>query len=108
MKMLNKDIVLAVLTASITFSLGPVALLAAGPAGINLGTAGNFVILAKTGVSTTGTTAVVGDIGVSPVAASYMTGFSLIADSTNTFSTSSVVTRKMYAAADAPPTPALM
>jgi hypothetical protein len=81
---------------------------AAGPAPVNLGTAGNFVILAKTGVSTTGTTAVVGDIGVSPVAASYLTGFSLIADSTNTFSTSAVVTGKMYAADDAPPTPAIM
>src|ERR1039457_3090306 len=50
---------------------------------INLGTAGNFVILAKSGVSTTGTTTVVGDIGVSPAAASLMTGFNLIADSTN-------------------------
>ena len=79
-----------------------------GPAPVNLGTAGNFVILAKTGVSTTGTTAVVGDIGVSPVAASYITGFSLIADSTNTFSTSSVVTGKLYAADYAPPTPAGM
>ena len=81
---------------------------AAGLAPVDLGTAGNFVILAKTGVSTTGTTAVVGDIGVSPVAASYVTGFSLIADSTNTFSTSSVVTGKIYAADYAPPTPAIM
>ncbi len=81
---------------------------AVGPAPVNLGTAGNFVILAKTGVSTTGTTAVVGDIGVSPVAASYMTGFSLIADSTNTFSTSSVVTGKLYASDYALPTPAVM
>ena len=37
---------------------------AKGPAPVKLGTAGNFVILAKTGVSTTGTTAVVGDIGI--------------------------------------------
>jgi Ice-binding-like/Bacterial Ig-like domain len=81
---------------------------ATGPAPVNLGTAGNYVILAKTGVSTTGTTAVVGDIGVSPVAASYITGFSLIADSTNTFSTSSVVTGKLFAADYAPPTPANM
>lgn len=81
---------------------------AAGPAAVNLGTAGNFVILSKTGVSTTGTTAVVGDIGVSPVPASYITGFSLIADSTNTFSTSSVVTGKLYAADYALPTPAVM
>jgi hypothetical protein len=37
-----------------------------------------------------------------------MTGFSLIADSTNTFSTSSLVTGKVYAADYAPPTPAVM
>ncbi len=81
---------------------------AAGRTPVDLGTAGNFVILAKTGVSTTGTTAVVGDIGNSPAAASYITGFSLIADSTNTFSTSSLVTGKVYAANYAPPTPAIM
>ena len=81
---------------------------AKGPAPVNLGTAGKFVILAKSGVSTTGTTKVVGDIGVSPVAASFVTGFGLIADSTNTFSTSSVVTGKIYAANYAPPTPANM
>ncbi|HCE68353.1 MAG TPA: DUF3494 domain-containing protein [Geobacter sp.] len=75
---------------------------------VNLGTAGNFVILAKTGVSTTGTTAVVGDIGISPAAASSITGFNLIADSTNTFSTSSLVTGKLYASNYAAPTPAVM
>jgi len=78
---------------------------AAGPAPVNLGTAGNFVILAKTGVSNTGTTSVVGDIGLSPAAASYITGFGLIADSTNTFSTSSLVTGNVYAADYAVPTP---
>jgi len=81
---------------------------AKGPAPVNLGTAGNFVILAKSAVSTTGTTAVVGNIGLSPAAASYITGFSLIADSTNTFSRSSLVTGKIYAADYATPTPANM
>jgi hypothetical protein len=75
---------------------------------VNLGTAGNFVILANTGVSTTGTTAVVGDIGVSPAAASFITGFGLIADSTNTFSISPLVTGKVYASNYATPTPAKM
>jgi hypothetical protein len=79
-----------------------------GPPPVNLGTAGNFVILAKTGVSTTGISSVVGDIGVSPAAASFITGFSLIADSTNTFSRSSLVTGKIYAANYAPPTPSNM
>jgi hypothetical protein len=75
---------------------------------VNLGTAGNFVILANSGVSTTGTTAVVGDIGLSPAAASFITGFGLIADSTNTFSTSSLVVGKVYASDYTPPTPAYM
>ncbi|OGU13634.1 MAG: hypothetical protein A2076_08795 [Geobacteraceae bacterium GWC2_53_11] len=75
---------------------------------VNLGTAGNFVILANSGVSTTGTTAVVGDIGLSPAAASFITGFGLIADSTNTFSKSSLVTGNIYASDYTPPTPAYM
>ena len=73
---------------------------------VDLGTAGNFVILAKSAVSTTGVTAITGDIGLSPAAASFVTGFGLIADSTNTFSTSSLVTGKIYAANYVPPTPA--
>ena len=37
------------------------------PAPVNLGTSGDFVILAKTGISTTGVTSIIGDIGVSPI-----------------------------------------
>ena len=81
---------------------------AAGPKAVNLGTAGSFVILTKTGITTTGTTAIVGNIGVSPIVATSMTGFGLIADATNTFSKSSLVTGKIYAADYAPPTPAKM
>lgn len=81
---------------------------AQGPNPVNLGTAGNFVILAKSAVSTTGTTAVTGNIGLSPAAATFVTGFSLIADSTNTFATSSVVTGRVYASNYATPTPATM
>ena len=72
---------------------------------VDLGTAGNFVILAKSGISTVPTSAVTGDIAVSPAAASYITGFSLTADSTNTFATSPQVTGKIYAADYADPTP---
>jgi hypothetical protein len=82
------------------------------PAPVNLGhagyAAGNFVILSKTGIAATGTTSIVGDIGVSPAAATYLTGFGLIADSTNVFSTSSLVTGKIYASNYAVPTPANM
>jgi len=79
-----------------------------GPAPVLLGLAGNFVILAKTGISTTGSTAVVGNMGLSQAAATYITGFGLIMDSTNVFATSSLVTGKVYAADYAPPTPANM
>ena len=73
-----------------------------------LGLAGNFVILAKTGISTTGSTLITGDIGVSPAAASFITGFGLIMDVSNKFSTSALVTGKVFAADYAPSTPANM
>ncbi|HEX7477224.1 MAG TPA: ice-binding family protein [Polyangiales bacterium] len=73
---------------------------------VKLGTAGNFVILAKSGISTVPKSAITGNIGVSPAAATYITGFSLTADSTNVFSTSPQVTGKVYAANYASPTPA--
>jgi hypothetical protein len=77
-----------------------------GPALVNLGavngtgtvTSPKFVILAKTGISTTGTTAITGDLGVSPAAATYITGFSQTLDGTGCFSTSSLVTGKIFAA----------
>lgn len=75
---------------------------------VNLGTAGNFVLLAKSGVSTVPTSAITGNIGVSPAAASYITGFSLTADPTNVFATSAQVTGKIYAADYAAPTPSNM
>jgi Ice-binding-like/Bacterial Ig-like domain len=72
---------------------------------VNLGAAGGFAILAKSGVSTVPASAVTGNLGVSPAAATYITGFSLIADSSNVFSTSPQVTGKVYAADYAVPTP---
>lgn len=84
------------------------ALFAAGPAAVNLGTSGNFAVLAKSGISTTGTTSIVGDIGVSPIAATSMTGFGLIRDSSNQYSTSSLVSGKAYASNYAAPTPMMM
>jgi hypothetical protein len=79
---------------------------AGSPLAVNLGTAANFVILAKTGISTVPTSAVTGDLGLSPAAASYITGFSLTADATDVFATSPQVTGKVYASDYASPTPA--
>lgn len=75
---------------------------------VNLGTAGGFAILAKSGISTVPTSAITGDIGVSPAAATFITGFSLTADASEEFSTSPQVTGKVYAADYAPPTPSEM
>ncbi len=72
---------------------------------VSLGAAGNFVLLGKSRLSTVPTSAIKGNLGVSPAAASYITGFALIADPTNMFSTSSQVTGKVYAADYAVPTP---
>ena len=76
-----------------------------GPSRVNLGTAGNYAILAKTGISTVPPSTVKGNIAVSPIAATAMTGFSLIQDSTNAFWTSDQVIGKAFAADDAVPTP---
>lgn len=75
---------------------------------VHLGTAVSFVILAKSRISTVPTSAITGNLGISPAAASYITGFGLTADSTNTFSTSPQVTGKVYAADYAQPTPSKM
>lgn len=73
---------------------------------VNLGTAGNYVILAKAGISTTGTTAVTGNLGVSPIKSIGLTGFGETMDASNIFSTSTYVTGKLYASDYAVPTPA--
>jgi hypothetical protein len=81
-----------------------------GPGIVNLGTAGDFVAIGKSGISTTGVSSITGDIGVSPAAATAITGFALIMDATNQFSTSLYVNApgKVYAADYAPPTPVKM
>ena len=59
---------------------------------VNLGTAEDFAILTKSGVTTTGDSFITGDIGTSPAAASFLTGFYLTLDiSTTSFPISSLV-----------------
>jgi len=84
-------------TALVLGLVFPVAALADSPAAVNLGTAGNYAILAKTGISTTGTTSIVGDIGVSPATASSLAGFVPTLSGAGDFSTSALVTGKVYA-----------
>jgi Ice-binding-like len=73
---------------------------------VNLRTAGDYVILAESDISAVPPAVITGNLGISPMAATFITGFSLTADSTNVFSTSAQVTGKLYAADYAVPTPA--
>jgi hypothetical protein len=72
---------------------------------MELGKAGGFAILTAAGITTVPESAITGNIGCSPIAATAMTGWSLTKDDTNTFSTSAQVTGKVYAADYASPTP---
>lgn len=74
-----------------------------GLAAVDLGAAGNYVILAKTAISNISTSAVTGDLGLSPAATSYVTGLSLT--NATGYATSAQVTGNIYAADMADPTP---
>lgn len=76
---------------------------ALGPAPVLLGMAGDYVILAKTAVSTVPASAITGDIGLSPAATSYLTGFSLTMVGTLS-ATSPQVTGFLYGADMTTPT----
>lgn len=89
-------------TGSVAFSALTVT---AAQAPVDLGTAGNYVILSKTGISTTGVTSIVGDIAVSPIDSTAITGFSLSVHASGEYSTTPVVTGKVYASDYAEPTP---
>jgi hypothetical protein len=101
-------LLMATLAIALTLGTGKTARAFASPAPVNLGAAAPFAVLTKAGITNVPTSAITGNLGVSPIAASAITGFSLIADSTITFSTSSQVTGKIFAADYADPTPAIL
>ncbi|MEX0719553.1 MAG: ice-binding family protein [Balneolaceae bacterium] len=70
---------------------------------VDLGTAGNYVVLAKTAVNNSPSSAFTGDLGLSPAAETYYTGFSQAASIG--YSTSAQVTGKIFAADMTAPTP---
>jgi hypothetical protein len=70
---------------------------------VNLGAAAGYVVLAKTAINNSATSAITGDLGISPAATSYITGFALT--NATGFATSTQVTGKLYAADMAVPTP---
>ncbi|MEQ1836866.1 MAG: ice-binding family protein [Candidatus Nitrotoga sp.] len=95
-----KDLAGNALAATKTWSFTTGTGTVAGVAPVDLGTAGNYAILAKAGVSTVPTSVVTGNVGVSPVARGSLTGWSLITEPTDTAFTSAQVSPpfKLYAA----------
>ena len=91
-------------TASVTVTATVVST-SHGPAAVNLGSAANYVILAKSGISNVPTSAITGDLGLSPAAASFITGFALTLPAGGAASTSAQVTGNVYASDYAVPTP---
>lgn len=79
-----------------------------GPADVEFGAAGNFVILSEAGIDSIPTSAITGDIGISPASSTYITHFSLMLDSAGEFSKSDQVTGNVYASNYASGTPALL
>jgi hypothetical protein len=75
---------------------------------VDLGSAANFTILSKAGITNTGDSAIFGHLGVSPIASTAVTGFGLQLDSQGEFSTSSLVSGKIFAANYASPTPRML
>jgi hypothetical protein len=75
---------------------------------VNLGTAEEYTILAKTGISTVPDSIITGDIAVSPIAAGAITGFALALDPGSgavATDTTGQVTGNVYAANYISPTP---
>ena len=69
---------------------------------VDLGTSGNYVILAKTAINNNPTSAITGDLGLSPAATSYITGLDLV--NATGYATSAQVTGQLFAADMASPT----
>ncbi|AXP81629.1 hypothetical protein CJ739_2556 [Mariniflexile rhizosphaerae] len=70
---------------------------------VNLGASANYVILAKTAINNSSTSTIIGDLGLSPAATSYVTGLALT--NATGYATSAQITGKVYAADMADPTP---
>lgn len=72
---------------------------------VDLGAAGEFVILAKSGISIVTTATITGDVGLSPADATSLTGFALMMHESEQFAISPQVHGNVYSADYAAPTP---
>jgi hypothetical protein len=82
--------------------------LTTNPLPVELGMASNFAILSKAGVSTVPESSITGNIGVSPIALTGVTGFSYALDISGKYATSTQVDGKIYSASCISPTPSEM
>ena len=98
-----KDVAGNALAAPYTWTFKTDAALPLGPAPVLLGGAGNYVVLAKSEITNVPTSAITGNVAISPAAASYITGFSMT--KAGTYWTSAQVTGKLFAADNNAPTP---
>jgi cytoskeletal protein CcmA (bactofilin family) len=71
---------------------------------INLGLAGNYTLLTKSGITNVPESSIIGNIGTSPISSNALTGFALV--SCNQYSTSAQVNGKIFAPNFSNPTPA--
>ena len=78
---------------------------ALGPAAVSLGAASVYRILAEAGISTTSGTAITGNIAVSPIAHTAITGFTYTPNLSATFGTATEVSGGVYTPDNLSPTP---
>ncbi len=107
-KQLRKLVLLGSLLWNVLSLAGaaPPAVLAPNQAPVTLGSTAQFAVLAGYAITNVPASAITGDIGVSPAAESFITGFSLT-DWTG-YATSPQVTGRLFGADMAAPTPAML
>jgi hypothetical protein len=82
----------------------PTACTPPGTPPVELGTASNYVILAKAGISTVPNSSIYGDVGVAPIAGAPLTGFDMLLDPGGEWSAPPQIDGKAYAADYTSPT----
>jgi|GEM_PF-588287 len=98
-----KDLAGNALAAPYAWSFNTSVIAGLGPAPVALGTSANFAILAQSTVTNVPTSAITGNLGLSPAAASYITGF--VPTKAGTYWTSPQVVGRIFAADNDAPTP---
>ncbi|HEY3253078.1 MAG TPA: ice-binding family protein [Polyangiaceae bacterium] len=98
-----KDLAGNALATPYASSFNTALIAALGPAPVGLGTSGNFAVLAQSTVTNVPTSAITGNLGLSPAAASYITGFT--PTKVGAYWTSAQVVGGIFAADNDAPTP---